>query len=437
MRPQLLDLLAQLSSVQRFVQAVAEDAGNARSVLVLLPVPISADAIWSLVDRELWRRRLSVDSVDLTSYDVHLTPAEIVGEACHVGWLASSARDIASLLQSEGLPNVIVLEGIETLAPSARNTWIRFISRWAELSQNMPTATASSSALCAMFRPSWSGAVRAQDDSFVLPDSNVKLRIHWWWGFPSALEIKLLCRLAALESGEVSTPGWYEYFLPALVGTDVSLLDRLWVAQPSGNDVSWMTHLREVAEERGWTNDRLKECGAAGLVGNRTRRNGTLSPEPPPSLRALWAQGLVYATDEYGIELHPAALLALGRYDELERRLWREQAGFLFPVLDSIRLDICNYLTERYGKDWPVKWAKPERSEEEEEVRKDPLACQWGYLEWLIRSCNQLARERRWLELISSATAARNAIAHYRTVSQRDYEHILEQYGRFVDTVSG
>lgn len=435
MRPQLLDLLAKLPSVRQFVHTVVEDIDNRHSVLILLPASVLPEALWSLIDRELWQRGLSVDSIDLSLDDSELTPAEIVGSTCGVEWPDSSVRDAASLLRAEGLPDVIVLNGLETLAPYVCNIWLRFISRWAELTQGMPTEAQPRSALCALLRPSWSELVQTQDASYVLPDTNVRLRIHWWWGFPSALEIKLLCRLAALESDWVVEPEWWEHLLPALIGADVTLLDKFFSLHSPEEDTLWMKHLREVAEERGWTYERLKAWGAVNLLGTRTRGNSVLSPRPPQSLRSLWSQGVVYATDEYGVELHPAALFALGRHDEIKRRLWREQVGFLFPFLDSIRLDLCGYLTRRYGNDWPVRWIVPPQPEEEAEVRKNPLSCQLGHLERLFRDCHHLQRERRWFPLVQAATNARNALAHYRTISRRDYKFILEQYALFADAV--
>ncbi|PKN60690.1 MAG: hypothetical protein CVU53_01795 [Deltaproteobacteria bacterium HGW-Deltaproteobacteria-11] len=420
-----LDLLAQLPSVRAFIRNITGDIGNQRSVVVLLPLTIDAAWFWSLLDAELWRRQFLVEQVDLAHLVSYDAPAETLGETLHVRWPTPAARDIASLLSSEGLPDVIVLDGIEALESATRDAWLRLVVQWAQVSQNLVGRSSPTPVLCAILRPAYLAPITMESD--------VRLAVHWWWGFPSVLELKLLCRLAGIESSSGrSDTEWLEHLLPALVGNDVFLLERLWAMSAVRTD-QIESCIRELAQERGWTNEKLRQWGAAQLMSANIRRNGSLAQAPPGNARILWAQGAAHTTVEYGIELHPTALYVLGRRTELDHRLWRGQAELLLPALDSIRLDICSYLTRSYGTEWPVKWFKPEHSDEEAAVRESPLACQWGYLEWLIKNCPHLSRERRWLPLIAPASRARNAIAHFRTVSRGDYEHVIEQYQRFAE----
>jgi len=150
----------------------------------------------------------------------------------------------------------------------------------------------------------------------------------------------------------------------------------------------------------------------------------------------LWAHGAAQATVEYGIEPHPAVLFVLDRRSELQHRLWRGQAELLLPTLDGIRLDVCSYLTRIYGPEWPVKWRRPDHPREEKAVLENPLACEWGYLEWLIKECFELRQEQRWLRLVTPASRIRNTIAHSRTISYSEYELVLQQHRRFVETTS-
>jgi hypothetical protein len=314
------------------------------------------------------------------------------------------------------------------LEPARRNAWLRFVGQWAQISQNLAGRSSPAPVLCAILQ-----SARIAVDVL---ESNVLLGIHWWWGLPSVLELKLLCRLASrTDVGDGSDARWLEYLLPALATNDVILLERMWDAHAIQTD-QLMSCIREVGQEREWTSENLRQWGAAQLMSSNARRSGPLSPVPPANVRALWAHGAVHATDEYGIELHPTALHVLGCQSELQHRLWRGQAELLLPALDSIRLDVCSYLTRSYGREWPVRWFKPEHPDEEAAVCENPLACQWGYLEWLIRNCPQLARERRWLSLITPAARARNAVAHYRVVSRGDYEHIVEQHKQFAEATT-
>lgn len=425
MTTRFLDLVAQLPSVKAFVHNVTEDICARRSVVILVPTTINPDWVWSLLDAELWRHQFLVESLDLAALADFGTPVEVLGNVLRIKWSTDRTRDIVSLMVSEGLPDVIVLEGIEALEPVQRDGWLNFVGRWAQIGQNLVGQPSPAPVLCTILRP-----------AFVPLDtleSNVLLGIHWWWGLPSVLELKLLCRLAhRADPSDGSDARWLEYLLPALVSNDLVLFERLWSARATQTD-QLIAHIRDLGQERGWTRDDLRQWGAAQLTNTNSRRNDSLSPTPPKTVRFLWAHGVVHATDEYGIELHPTALYVLGRRSELDHRLWRGQAELLLPVLDSIRLDVCSYLTRSYGREWPVKWFKPEHPEDEIAVRENPLTCQWGYLEWLIKNCPQLSRERRWLSLITPAARARNAVAHYRVVSRGDYEHILLQHRQFAE----
>ncbi|HWQ14177.1 MAG TPA: hypothetical protein VNL77_15370 [Roseiflexaceae bacterium] len=155
-----------------------------------------------------------------------------------------------------------------------------------------------------------------------------------------------------------------------------------------------------------------------------------LRTQPPLSRLELWAHGIVGATPEYGIELHVAALAALGRTEEIRHRLWRAQARTLLPLIDHVRLQICEELTRTYGPDWPIRWRAPLSDEEEQAVRISPLACQWGHLEWLVKNCADLRAANRWRSLVSLCRWIRNEIAHYRPVGFGDFESLRREVER-------
>ena len=426
MTARFLDLMTQLPSVQAFIRNIAGDIADRRSVVVLLPITADPDWLWSLLDAELWRRHFAVEQVELAGISTMDGPAAALGQALRVTWPSPSApRDVAALLAGKNLPEVIVLDGIESLDESGQRLWLRFLLQWAQLSQNLPNQPSGPPVFCALLR-----SARIPHNTI---NSDARLAVHWWWGFPSTLELKLLCRLAGAESSSRrSETQWQEHLLPALAGSDIALLERLWTESAASSE-QVVSCIQELAQARGWTKENLRRWGAAEFVSASAHRNGRLTEAPPGTARVLWAHGAAHATEEYGIELNPAALFVLDRKSELQHRLWRGQAELLLPALDGIRLDLCSYLTSFYGPDWPVKWFQPEHPDEQAAVRESPLACGWGYLEWLIKNCFWLQRERRWLPLIVPASRVRNSIAHYQTVSRSEYEQVLEQHKQFVE----
>lgn len=430
MRTPALTLLVQLPSVHAFIGKIVSDIRDRRSVVAYLPMTVDPTWLIARLDAELWHSgEFAVEQIDVDSLTLSNGVVEALAEALGAERPApSAANTIASLVNSEGLPEVVILNGIEMLEQGAQEIWLRLITQWSQVSQNLPSRASPPSVLLAVVRPA---RITAK-----LIDSDVRLAAHWWWGFPSILELRLLCRLAtAGESNRLNAGRWQEHLLPDLVGGDVALLDRLWNSEAA--DIEQMlSQIEVVTKEKGWTPERLRQWGPVDVTHAPYAQITQSSEGPPSALRALWAQGALYFTEEHGIELHTAALAMLGRHHELRHRLWRGQAELVLPVLDSIRLELCSYLTRFYGNDWPVKWHQPDRPEDASAVRENPLACGWGYLDWLIRNCSGLQREQRWLTLITPAAQMRNEIAHYRTITRSEFEHVFAQYRRFVKATS-
>lgn len=412
----LTDNLFQLPGVRQFLHALLDDLAQGRSVLALAPAGIDLDSIWQAIREDLWRRDFHVQEIPLPSLSVDDPPAAALGHALQVQWASPNApRTVANLLSAGRLPDIVQLHGFEQLPSTTIPNWTNFLAQWGQASQNVADQGQTPTALCLLTPAS---ALLPH-----LPESNVYLTIHWWWGIPSALELRLLCRLEESDLEWDIAARWREHLLPSLAGNDVALAEHLW------DDLSLDTtglseRLRTFALARGWTTDNLQGWGASQLIAANGRNNHLRSLLPPNHLRALWSQGALSWTPEYGLELHSAALALLGLKEVLNHRLWRGQAALMLPLIDSVRLNLCSRFTRFYGCDWPVRWFQPESSEEDNAVRDNPLACQWGYLALLLRKCNALRSERRWLPLVSQLHQIRNELAHYRPISFSDIERV-------------
>ena len=413
----------QLPSVQQFLNTLATDLADRRSVFVLLPIGVDPTEVWSMLRGELWRRDFGFEEISLPNLPESHVPAVALGNVLRVRWPAPEApRTIAHLITAENLPDVVQLGGLDQLPASAREAWTSFVVQWAQASQNVADRGKEPTALCVL--------VPAPVMLPSMPESSVYLTVRWWWGFPSTLEMRLLCRLSNQSGDRDSVAQWREYVLPALAGNDVSLMEYLWDELALFEESDLVFWLHSFAEQRGWSAAALQRWGSGELFTGSSRNPGHLALAPPPPLRTLWAHGTLGWTPEYGLELHTAALAALGQDQELNHRLWRGQAELLLPLVDHVRLSLCAHLTRLYGHDWPLRWHQPESLEERAALRRSPLACQWGYLEWLLKNCIPLRAERRWLPLVSLARWIRNAMAHYRPVTFHDFDGLQHEMKR-------
>ncbi len=412
----------QIPGVQRFLNLLAEDLAGRRSLLILLPAGVDPTEVWARLRTELWRRDFWFEEVSLPNLPQRLAPVMALSEALGVSWFPPDIpRTAANLMTAEGLPDIVQLEGLDQLSNTARRNWLIFLTQWAQASQNLADRGGMPSALCV--------TVPAETVLSQVPETEVHLAVHWWWGFLSALEIHLLCRLGNETEDWDAVARWREHLLPALAGGDVALAEFLW------NDLhlnfeELSNRLNAFAQRRGWVAETLHAWGAEELVATSRYNHKHQMLSPPAQWRQLWAKGALSWTLEYGLELHSAALAALGREEELRHRLWRGQAELLLPIIDHTRLMLCDHLTRSYGSDWPVRWHQPASPEEDEAVRDNPLACQWGYLEWLLKNCDPLRSERHWLALASLARWIRNEMAHYRPVTFHDFEGFRREVER-------
>jgi hypothetical protein len=105
----------------------------------------------------------------------------------------NTPRTIQNLMAIEQLPDLILLEDFDQLPDPACKNWIVFLRQWAQACQTMADRGFLTTALC-MVMP----AVAVLPE---IPESSVYLAVHWWWGFPSALEMHLLCRSSNEHDG--------------------------------------------------------------------------------------------------------------------------------------------------------------------------------------------------------------------------------------------
>jgi hypothetical protein len=412
-------MLFQLPSVQRFVTTLAGELADRRSLVVLLPVGIDPADIWTALQAELWRRDLACETISLPDVPAGRAPVVTLGEALRIHWSpADTPRTIANLLGHGELPDIIQLEGLDQLSDAAREAWMDFLLQWVQACQHMVDHGRQPTVLCLV--------MPALPVLAHIPEGSVHLAVHWWWRLPSALEMRLLCRLGTPGQRWDARARWQEYVLPALAGSDLAVADHLW-NDPYMDLRALLHRLQAFAAQRGWATETLRNWGAIELQSAGRYDHNAPRLAPPQLWRTLWAHGALGATIEYGQELHPAALAVLGRDEELQHRLWRGQSEILLPSIDQIRLHLCDHLTRAYGHDWPVRWRLPVSPEEELAVRGSPLACQWGHLEVLLKYCTPLRAERHWLPVASLARWIRNEIAHYRAITFRDFEGLWRE----------
>lgn len=419
------DTFYQLPGVQGFLEEIVEVLAKGRSLLLLVPLGIDADEVWEVIWSHLWRNSFMHEAVSLSDLPANLSPVAALNEALGLSIAESGYPPTIEQLLSEELSiDIIRLTGIEALCEDMRHQWTEFLSLWAQTSQGRVNVYSE-------YRiPAFCLIISSNIWLTTLPASNVFLEVRWWWGFPSILETQLLCRNNGLELD--SKAQWREQVLPSIASGDIHLLDFLWDNLDIDLD-NLIDQLCFFAQARGWSQQQLYSWGIKDFDSISHYSSVQHVPSPPVSMRQLWSQGAMIRTVEYGYELHSAALAVIDDRDGVSHRLWRGQSRLLLPFVDHIRLTICKYATEKYGSDWPVRWWLPPEGEEEA-VRNNPLACQWGHLVTLFKRGHLKVAKKRWYDVALQAHQMRNRIAHYHPVLFQEYENLRKSLDQAIES---
>ena len=414
---ELEEIVYSLPSTQTFFDQISRTVRD-QVVIILLPDNLSREMVGRLLRNRL--NLIANFSFSELTTPIDPDPLTASSRAMNASWPSDRTRKTTrNLLCCTGVPDVLY---VHRIGPH-NSGWAEFIDEWAtERLYLRDSGQARLPSLCVI--------AKLRDFDFNLPAVGPGLAYFWWWGFPSALEVRLSCRIAALQAGDTVEIGkWREFVLPSLVSSDIQLAERIW-GDVSGEQSTIIDRLVEY-----WQNLGIPDLttGIDDLLDLTTRGRGAVfavGQEVPTKLRSSWASGQLVYTPEYGLEIHPAFLAYTNRTADVQKMIWRGQAELLLPILNEIRLGICTLLTDKYGSDWPYKWGLPSSHHELEQVQISPLAAELGYLSHLFDSAVEkqlpVVTEKDLASLVRRARELRNFIAHNRSVDFTDFESLGE-----------
>ena len=401
-----------LPSVRKFISEIS-DAIRSKSVLVLVPDPVSRAMVARLLINRFDILRIAYRDIPYTADSL---PAMWLSEQLGVSWPSqSTVKNLSNLLHCEGLPDVIHIRDFNTgeaCNSMERERWLSLLSDWVKESTGVVVdRLRSTTRLCLV--------AKLKDFDFCPPIEEEGLSVHWWWGFPSSLEMRLACRIGDHESYQSEASGkWLELVLPALAGNDIKLAEYL-CDDIFGSLEDIVQKLEEYAHVEG-----LSPMSDSHVQGQESMPR---SADPPSDMWEQWSKGHIISSPENGTEFHPGLLASSGKYGDIEHRLWRGQAELLLPILNEIRIRICDRLTDAFGEDWPINPYRPIADYELEAVVDNPRGAEFGHIEYLLKYIPRFRGKTELLPLVSKSKYLRNEIAHYRPVTFPEFQSLWQE----------
>ena len=416
-------------SVEYFLEEFIDDLQGGRSLFIVLPDGTRPSELKNALAQRLDVLERHVITLRLCDIESVTQAIEELAEHLQVKWEpARTPRTVENLLrlrmaQYADEEIVLFLEGFDRGDDDACQIWLEILTRWSNTTHTIANTAKPLAALC----------VIAQASRLLpfLPTNMLYLQVRWWWGVPSRIEVQLYCQSFATSGDEMEEKLWREYLLPHLVGDDVTLLHYLW-DKLFGKPEEILAALAPYAESH-WLDCEDIQAEFAAHKLNERHFLKKLQSEPPNPLRSLWAKGVVSATAEHGIELHSAIAAKLGHDQAIYHRLWRGQAALLLPLLDQARLTLCMVFTQKYGRDWPLRWGAIPTPDEEAALRENPLACEWRYLRDLLNYYQPPREVCQYASLTRQALSLRNRLAHYKPVPYADFQSFWREQSLLAD----
>jgi hypothetical protein len=306
---------------------------------------------------------------------------------------------LEAMVADVNLPDVLLVTNLENCSADQQEKWIKDITRWAE-------ACRSSGAKHPI-------VLLTTYQSFAdskLPADDVRLSIRVWEGIPSALEARLLFRVDVPDEFEAKAL-WREAILSSLSGNDLELAEFIAdvVFKPLDQIIN---QLRQYAIDVGWSKEVLEN-------NLRTwRPDNSRLKRPHNQVHNLYSKGVIIQTPENGEEVHSSALALMGKDQEIHHRLWRGQTALIMPMVDEVRLRICNAMIRKHGDAWAGRVDE-----------KNPTFPELGKIKLFFdRSLCTVEERKQWMNIIKSSYHIRNELAHYRIIPFLDFQGFWPSY---------
>lgn len=295
-----------------------------------------------------------VGNVELVARDV----AQVLNLDVDVGARITPA-DIATHELTDG---AVIHVDARRIPDDAASTWCRFAAAVAEGTKDHPAADR-----CAVIVHVTAGV------GVGVPDSDTNLRVLWWWGALSPLDVTVLIDEIGRQPMDTAT-------IVEVARWDVDLAERLATRWDGAPD-TLVDHLRVTPPV------------------NVPEANGPAGPAPGP-MREAWVAGLIESWE--GRRDRHASLIDSAA---LDRRRWHAQVRVIYPWLEELRADVASVVSD-LGL----------RAGLHPDVVADLAASELGPLRHLACFEHRLRLPRPVRDTLDRAVTARNSLAHLSPV---------------------
>jgi len=377
----------ELPTSGRILADIREDLSQGLSLRLINARPDDDNEFRKVLLGQLY----AIDGLNAEEFDLlRIERTDILGFLSVITGYEVSVDGVNDLIASDAVPDVILLSSFDELDAGRQRNILVLMESWADVCH---TASIRKS-LCLVIDGCNVHAIWETAPSLRIKDKVLA-------GFPSAIEMQLLCRHQTSGAYISAEEQWRETLIASLSGSDANLAHVLW--QHLLEDFSGISKiLLDYAAEKSWQ----KRALVKDLDGWYPIPLG-VKPSLPKHNRniSLLTRGITVFTPEFGEEIHSAGLALLDRSEELRHRIWRSQSALVAPVSDGLRLKIFSIIRRKLTTDLAMG--------DIPEI---------GELKFLIESLpNHSWEKQQFYSIISHTRRVRNKLAHFEIITLREY----------------
>ena len=361
------DLWWELPGPARFVSGLVRSLRAGQNVVLCMPLhsPKPLAALRAALEREeSWKWT----TVRLGEEDERAAPLDFLFTRFAPEVAAGEIRSAATLATEDSFCGRLVC--VDELPNDLWPAWKSFLVEYEHVCRSIPLLQRTLFCLCL------EGEVAIDP-----PVCDVCLAVHRYDDFAQQFDSLLYASL--LIEGAKLVP--LQKRLAASVIAALSLWDPFVAERLAEEDLAQLLQPASVldafARERGWMS---VNC---------------------PNEESLWCQGMKNMFDG-APKIHSAVLAALGKRQEVERRIWSAQVGVLFPFIEEKRQELVDELRSILRVPFTKKTG---------EVVTDLRDLEIGHIESQVRNLGRAVGDDK-LRLIEKLRRVRNHLSHLELV---------------------
>ncbi|MDD2586497.1 MAG: hypothetical protein PHT79_04635 [Syntrophomonadaceae bacterium] len=417
---------------RRRTREIVHNLCEGKSLVWIFPVTIDKALLSRIIADEC--SKCGIEPRLIYIDDDRELPGNFVANKCSLPVSPGSKIDIWELMNSDDIPNLIILEGLDTLEGRSLNLWLRFIINWSRTAKQFEAVNHYYPKALLIPTNSYELVYKLQEDLF--------LKLNWFWGWFTSVELKLLIRTTSYETGwSYKECLWIETVFVELAGTDMELL--LWLvnnlSSKKNTNAEIYNMLKKYGETKQWVGKLCNIYLNTDAKLHEPQINGIGKPiMPPVNMFYLWNAGAIDWSDKTGLIVNSALLAIRGDITALNHRIWRGQSKFLLPIIDLQRIQICHYLKERYTN-WQVycnRCSKRGNGTIDNPSNTETSMEFYEIVTFLRENRSPGARIENLRIHTDNLRKSRNILAHYIPLEFKDFSFLLDEIKNTMDIVN-